>query len=135
MQIKVQYDDEMKGVAEISDTLHVSSQQQSEEAKQGRDQKVLEVAEGRKRAEADVRCLQKRPPSQQSDHGSSCDSDACNLQKLQADCWFPAFGGRKKINNASFDCLLTQAVSPGLRQHLAFLRSHHLAVDSDLQPN
>lgn len=52
MQVKLQYDEEMREVARISDTLHLSSQQGNAKAKQERDRKVEDFAQARKRAEA-----------------------------------------------------------------------------------
>ena len=52
MQVKLQYDDEMREVAKISDSLHLSSQQDSAKAKQERDKQVEDFAQARKRAEA-----------------------------------------------------------------------------------
>ena len=52
MQVKLQYDDEMKNVATISDSLHVITQKDTDAAKQARDIKVEDFAKARKRAEA-----------------------------------------------------------------------------------
>ena len=52
MQVKSQYDDEMKTVANISDNLHMVAQTNTEAAKKERDSKVADFAEARKRAEA-----------------------------------------------------------------------------------
>ncbi len=52
MQVKLQYDEEMKTVALISDSLHVITQNNTDAAKQARDIKVEDFAKARKRAEA-----------------------------------------------------------------------------------